>query len=131
MGLLKSIKKIGTNAVKVTKKIGKSVSSAANSAVKGTEKAVSTVVKKTGKALQSTIKPTGIFNTTVGKILTKTGKLTGTQAITDAGRLYKSAGRNGKQAAKKHVSKKRVSKNLLKLEKQAGKTLISGAMLFA
>ena len=120
MGLLKSIKKIGTSAVKETKKIGQSVSSAASYAL-----------KSTGKALKATNKPIGIFNTTAGKILSQTGKITGTQALTDAGRFYKAIGRGGKQLAKKHTSKKRVGKTLLKLEKQATKGVVSGAMLFA
>ena len=119
-GLLKSIKKIGNSVSKETKKIGKSVSSAASSAVKGTT-----------KALKATNKPIGIFNTTVGKVLTESGKITGTQALTDAGRFYKAIGRGGKQLAKKHTSKKRVGKTLLKLEKQATKGVVSGAMLFA
>ena len=99
--------------------------------MKGTEKAVSTALKITGKALKATNKPIGILNTTAGKILSQTGKITGTQALTDAGRFYKAIGRGGKQLAKKHTSKKRVGKTLLKLEKQATKGVVSGAMLFA
>jgi hypothetical protein len=124
MGFLKTVTKIGTKAVKNTKKIGNNVSSTAkalaNSAVKGTS-----------KVLKATVKPTGIFNTTAGKAMVALGKQTNQQTLMDVGRTYKAAGRLGKQAAKKHPNKKRFAKGIKKLEKQGNKAIISSAIAFA
>ena len=129
MGLFSSIKKkpkkIGKSVSKEASKIGKAVSSTANSVAKTTK----TIAKKSTK-------PAAIIDTTLGKIMTLSGKMSGVQALTDVGRVYKTIGRSGKLLADKKKDggvkyRKRVPKKQKRLEKQVVKAAISSAVMFA